>query len=71
MGVFGNRLFEFRGGLRFLQDARASFRLTPMMVSSTGNQRKWGALLFGYFVLGKQNKVTRLVAKRNVIKKNI
>jgi len=24
MGVFGNRLFEFRGGLRFMQAARAS-----------------------------------------------
>ena len=25
VGVFGQRLFEFRGGLRFVQAARASF----------------------------------------------
>ena len=26
----------------------------------------WGAFLFDYFILGKQNKVTRLKAKSNI-----
>ena len=40
--------------------SRPSAALRPKETSGSG-----GALLFGYFVLGKQNKVTRLEAKRS------
>jgi hypothetical protein len=33
-------------------------------LSSAGNKQQGGAFLFGYFILGKQNKVTRQEAKR-------
>ena len=58
MGGFGNRLFELRGGLWFLQAARAS-----SIDAHEGEQRRkkagGGVFLFGYFILDKQNKVPR------------
>ena len=67
MGAFVNHLFELRGGLRSLQDARAS-----LIDAHEGEQRRGfrrnvggGVFLFGYFILDKQNKVPRLKAKRN------
>jgi hypothetical protein len=60
MGVFGKRLFEPKVLI-------GEFRLQPIKLSSTGNKREGGAFLFGYFILGKQNKVTRLEAKNSNI----
>ena len=40
--------------------------IRPTRAKAKANKRQWDALLFGYFVLGKQNKVTRLKAKKEV-----
>jgi len=63
MGVFGNHLFELRCKPRFVWLVRAS-----LIDAHEGEQRRkqagGGVFLFGYFILDKQNKVSRLKAKR-------
>jgi hypothetical protein len=58
-GVFGHRLFEFRGGLRFVQGTRASFDDRPSSRVAQGISGSWGAFLLVTYSLGKQRKVTR------------
>ena len=65
-GGFGHRLFEFRGSLRSVQAARASFDGRPVLRATQDTSGSWGVLSFGYFALDKQSKVTRLQAKWNV-----
>jgi len=58
-GAFGHRLFEFRGGLRVVQAARASFDDRPASRVAQGTSGSWGAFLLVTYSLGKQRKVTR------------
>jgi len=58
-GVFGHRLFEFRGGLRLVQAARASFDDRPASRVAQETSGSWGAFLLVTYSLGKQRKVTR------------
>jgi hypothetical protein len=53
MGVFGKRLFE-----------RSEFPIAAHEAEQHRNQAVWGALFFGYLLLSKQKKVTRLEVKR-------
>lgn len=53
MGVFGKRLFE-----------RSEFPIAAHEAEQHRKQAGGGALLFGYFLLSKQKKVTRLEAKK-------
>jgi hypothetical protein len=39
---------------------QGEFRLPPMKVSNAGIKRMWGSLFFGFFLLAKQKKETRL-----------
>jgi hypothetical protein len=55
-GVFGHRLSEFRGGLRSLQAARASFDGRPASRVAQDKSGSWGALSFGYFIFGQAKK---------------
>ncbi len=54
------------GKARMFEAMDGRVRAGPVMASSAGDRagsfraaRDWGALLFGYFLLGKQEKVTR------------
>jgi len=58
-GDFGHRLFEFRGGLRLWQAARASFDDRPTSRVAQESSGSWGAFLLVTYSLGKQRKVTR------------
>jgi len=55
-GVFGHRLFEFRGGLRSVQATRASFDGRPASRVAQDKSGSWGALSFGYFIFGQAKK---------------
>lgn len=59
MGVVGKRLFE-------PNDFIGEFPIAAHEVEQRRKQAGGGAFLFGYFILGKQNKVTRLGAKNNI-----
>jgi hypothetical protein len=69
-GAFGNQLFELRNSLRL---CRLSGRI--LIAARLGEQRREvrstateGAFLFGYLLLGKQEKVTRLSGRIPTIK---
>jgi hypothetical protein len=57
-GVFGNHLFELRSKPRLVWLVRAG-----LIAARYGEQHKeevtGGVFLFGYFILDKQNKITR------------
>jgi len=55
MGVFGKRLFE-----------RSEFPIAAHEDEQRRKQAVGGAFFFGYLLLSKQKKVTRLEAKRNI-----
>jgi hypothetical protein len=57
VGGFGNRLSELRSGLWSVQAARAS-SIAAHWNEQRRKQAAEGALLFGYFLLSKQKKVT-------------
>jgi hypothetical protein len=52
MGVFGKRLFE-----------RSEFPIAAHQAEQHRKQAVGGVIYFGYFLLDKQKKVTRLEAK--------
>jgi hypothetical protein len=55
-GVLGHRLSEFRGGLRSVQAARASFDGRPANRVAQDKSGSWGALSFGYFIFVQAKK---------------
>jgi|LakWasM127_HOW14_FD_contig_123_14913_length_1609_multi_6_in_2_out_0_2 hypothetical protein len=55
-GVFGHRLSEFRGGLRFVQATRASFDGRPANRVAQGRSGSWGVLFFAFFLMDKHKK---------------
>ncbi|MDP3211180.1 hypothetical protein [Methylotenera sp.] len=55
MGVVGKRLFE-----------RSEFPIAAHEAEQHRKQAGGGALFFGYLLLSKQKKVTRLKAKNNI-----
>jgi len=63
-GVVGHRLFEFRGGLRFVQAARASFDDRPASRVAQGTSGSWGALSFGYLFFGQAKKSNSLKKRK-------
>lgn len=60
MGAFGKRLFES-------SDLIGEFTLAAHETEQRRKQAVGGALFFGYLLLSKQKKVTRLEAKRNLL----
>jgi len=63
-GVVGHRLFEFRGGLRLLQAARASFDDRPASRVAQETSGSWGALSFGYLFFGQAKKSNSLKKRK-------
>jgi len=63
-GDFSHRLFEFRGGLRLVQAARASFDGRPASRVAQETSGSWGALSFGYLFF-VQAKKSNSLKKRN------
>jgi hypothetical protein len=65
LGDFSEDLFEFRDKPRFVWHVRAS-SAAPNFLKQHRKQAVGGVFLFGYFILDKQNKVSRLRAKKNI-----
>ena len=64
LGGFKRGLSELRDKPRFVWLVRAS-SAAPNFLNQHRKQAAGGVFLFGYFILDKQNKVSRLEAKRN------
>ena len=64
LGGFSEDLFELRDKPRFVWLVRAS-SAAPNFLNQRRKQAAGGVFLFGYFILDKQNKVSRLEAKRD------
>jgi hypothetical protein len=59
-------MFELRNKPRFVWLVRASFDGRPLWRATQDKSGSWGAFLLVTYSLGKQRKVTRLRAKRNL-----
>jgi len=68
-GAVGHRLFEFRGGLRLVQAARASFDDRSTSRVAQGTSGSWGALSFGYLFFGQAKKSNSLKKRKETFKK--
>jgi len=66
-GVLGHRLFEFRGGLRLAQAARASFDGRPAIRVAQETSGSWGALSFGYLFFGQAKKSNSLKKRKGTL----
>ena len=64
LGGFERGLSEHRDKPRFVWLVRAS-SVAPNFLKQRRKQAVGGVFLFGYFILDKQNKVSRLKAKKD------